>query len=871
MNFLQSDSTREHFRSEYGFELEAFMIEAKRDSNKNPVPSALRAFVENESKNELCFLVINSAMLSSDSLKKGYDDNLFDEFDNAFDALSALNVVCIVDEPHLFRKTNEAWKRIQASTNKQDFATKSGEKAINPQLIFRFGASFYDEGKHSKKGLEFQGKYENLLYVLNAIDAFNQNLIKGIEISICKSEGNERQEYVELLEVDEKSVQARFALKVKGQKNPLKEVILRLDESLRALSEGLLNLKIKNITRKKELLLNNDDILYKKGDRIYLSDYLPQMQQAMLKTALERHFDLEEKLLNEECKIKPLCLFFIDDINSYRSDNAKNETLRNEFEKLAKHIMQEKLQRATGFYKRYLEQSLMNLKGLSGGYFAKDKKDKEEMIANEVREILHDKEALLSLNNVRRFIFSHRTLGVGWDNPNVFTICKLGVSGSEISKLQEVGRGLRLPVNEYMSRDTKEHFLQYIVNDTQEDLARALVREINEKSGVIFSDDMQKLSEEMLEKLCELIKLSKFKMMNLLVKEGIINEDLQFLNGGISSLKALYPQLFDKKLQENKIRNKKDLTKLAHLRKNKYKELKALWELINQRVVLEYKFTSEAEFKGLLKDFLREFLPNAIKNEIIVQSEKMTHTKDLVGIQKGFNALTSVDYQAINKDEFVQKAALALLVNINTLRGCLAELEINEKFYNPHNINELKKHFNDFLFENALSKFEVSFCKLSSKAHPTVFTNKEGEALNTVKLNFGTMQTEGKTPSSYLFEEIFYDSKIEKNNILSDIKEVKVFTKIPKNALKIPAAGGFSYTPDFAYILDKKNEDGKELCCIIESKGKKDLALSGLEKGKIKAAREFFKLFEDAKMAINYQTQFDEDSIRIVLEKFFLA
>ncbi len=111
--------------------------------------------------------------------------------------------------------------------------------------------------------------------------------------------------------------------------------------------------------------------------------------------------------------------------------------MRNAFEKLAEQMMRERLKGASGFYKRYLEASLADLRGISGGYFAKDNGSKDEFVADEVREILHDKESLLSLKNVRRFIFSHRTLGVGWDNPNVFTICKFGGSGSEIEGKKE--------------------------------------------------------------------------------------------------------------------------------------------------------------------------------------------------------------------------------------------------------------------------------------------------------------------------------------------------------------------------------------------------------------------------------------------------
>ena len=890
MNFLQSASTREHFRREYnGLDIEAFMIEAKRDTKgKNPLPNALREFVENASEKELCFLVINSNLLTTGKIfSEKFDETLFDEFDNAFDALNAINPVCIIDEPHLFRQDNKAWGKIQNGEN---------DKAINPQLIFRFGATFYDEnsqGKTPKKSnsqaaknatqnlaqsAAAQGKYENLLYKLSAVDAFNQDLIKSVEISVCKGEGSEKQEYVELLSVE--NGVAEFALKIEGQKKAIKEIQISAKDSLNALSEGLKHLQINAITKSKGVILNthSGDECLKKGGKIYVNDYLPQMRQAMLKTALERHFELEERLLGGKNKIKPLCLFFIENISSYRSDSPKNEHLRIEFEKLATQLMREKLKSAKGFYKRYLEASLADIRAISGGYFAKDNISNDEVVANEVREILHDKESLLSLENVRRFIFSHRTLGVGWDNPNVFTICKFGSFGSEISKLQEVGRGLRLPVNEYMSRvghngDFGTHYLQYIVNDTQQDFAASLVAEINEKSGVIFGDDEEKLSGEMQDALHKFTKLDIMDICSELVKKGIINKNLEFLEGGYALLKELYPQIFNEagNLKKGKVGNRGD-KKQVHIKKDKYKELKELWELINQRVFLEYKFTHEDEFKGLLREFLSEFLQSAKKSEILVESDLIEVAEGRVITQKSLTQTRGVEYEAMDENAFLQKAAEALLVNVDTLRSALKAVNFSAKFHNPRNVAALKRGFNEFLFQNAVSKFKVDFVRVCASAHPTKFTDAKGEALDEVKLDgdLGTMLSGEMPDSSFLFEELFYDSKIEKENILGGIKAVRVFTKIPKNSIKIPAAGGSSYTPDFAYVIE--GADGKQICAIIESKGKKEGDLSEVEQKKRKMAEKFFNEFirdnfKNSGINLHFKLQFEGEEMKEILNE----
>jgi type III restriction enzyme len=123
-------------------------------------------------------------------------------------------------------------------------------------------------------------------------------------------------------------------------------------------------------------------------------------------------------------------------------------------------------------------------------------------LRKKLKKFLHDKESLLSLDNPRRFIFSKWTLREGWDNPNVFQICKLRSSGGKTSKLQEVGRGLRLPVNEYMQRVKNENFqLHYYVDFTEKDFVKELINDINSKSLVVF--DETKLTDELIAQILD--------------------------------------------------------------------------------------------------------------------------------------------------------------------------------------------------------------------------------------------------------------------------------------------------------------------------------------------------------------------------------
>ncbi|WP_110884656.1 type III restriction-modification system endonuclease, partial [Helicobacter cinaedi] len=632
--------------------------------------------------------------------------------------------------------------------------------------------------------------------------------------------------------------------------------------------------------------LNNqdDNNELKKGDRINLNAYLPQMQTQMLQTALKKHFELEKRLMQSQTKIKPLTLFFIEDIESYRSDDATREFLRIEFEKIAENLMRENLKEASGFYKEYLEKSLRDLRGISGGYFSKDNSNKEEYVVSEINEILHDKEKLLSCENIRRFIFSKWTLREGWDNPNVFVICKLRSSGSEISKLQEVGRGLRLPVNEYMSRvgndgDFGAHYLHYIVNDSERDFAQSLISDINAQSGVIFSENAKTLDEKMRQKICEVYEIAEFDLLSELVSSGIVDKKFDFLENGMLRLKELYPNAFDKEsLQKDKVRQSGKTQTKAHIRRDNYKILRELWETINQKVILEYKIKSEGEFSALLESFLREFMQKnqAVQSNITTTTKRLEmrdNSASLQEILRQENALDSksMQYQAMGKSEFLQQSANALLVNVGTLREVLESVGFESQFFNARNIALLKSEFNRFLFENAISGFEVGFAKISSATqpnlHPTAFTDTNGKPYEAIESsNLGIESSDEITPKNYLFDELFYDSAIERENILQNVDRVLVFTKIPKNALKIPVAGGISYTPDFAYVL--KCENGEQIYCIIESKGKDLRDLSKVENLKISRAEQFLEKSGIFGAKIQFRAQFESEAITKILQEF---
>ena len=192
-------------------------------------------------------------------------------------------------------------------------------------------------------------------------------------------------------------------------------------------------------------------------------------------------------------------------------------------------------------------------------------------------------------------------------------------------------------------------------------------------------------------------------------------------------------------------------------------------------------------------------------------------------------------------------------------------LEIS-KFLNERTIHTIKAGFDRWLLLNSFNAFEVGFSRVGGSVHPTKFTDNQGKALAEVNASdLGTQFDSGSPLAEFLFESVFFDSELEHANITKNqVKEVIVFTKIPKNSIKIPVAGGGTYSPDFAYII--KTSSGDTLNLIVESKNvPDDQSLRSEEQQKIKHAEKLFNLVaSDTKIV--FKTQFEKDEIVNVIK-----
>ena len=835
IDFLKSDSARAHFKEQYGKTIKLHIVESKKGgkNKKSFMPPAVNSFVNAGvyEKTSIQVMVINAGMINSETMQKSFDKGIFDKHTVPFKAISAVNPFLIIDEPHKFSKANKTWENIQK---------------MKPQFILRYGATFKE--------------YENLVYTLTAVDSFNRNLVKGVIGHITEFESG-KNAIVKLNNTDGK--EATFELLEDKNKKTFK---LTKKESLQRVHPAMEDLYVESLNKSKVVLTNGIEL--SKGDKLNPYSYAEKLQEIMIQKAIKSHFENEKELLTRSVKIKPITLFFIDNIEEYRNENGY---LRTTIENLIKVEVETLLKTEKNtFYKAYLEKTLEDISLTHAGYFSKDNSEKDEAIEKEINEILHDKQAMLDLDNPRRFIFSKWTLREGWDNPNVFQICKLRSSGSDISKLQEVGRGLRLPVNEYGNRVKDEQFyLNYFVDFTESDFVDKLVNEINEKSGAISIEDIpEKLSDNIIKKICELYETTENDLFEILDENNIVTRSNKFKEGGFDFIKKNYPKIFEG-VGSNKVRKSTDKKKQVSIRTEKYSELKELWEKLNEKVILEYKFEKEDKFKSLFVNFLNEQNSNFTIEGIKERTAQIEITDNIAGVKEEQeiygNEITPIS--TMKYSNFLKELAKTININIKTLNSSFIDSNIDiNKFLNIATVRIIKQKFENYLMFNAIDKFGIEYQKVSNEIHPTKFTDEKGNVLNEISASdVGVMYSNNKIAEKYLLDQLFYDSKLEKQNIKQNLKEVVVFSKIPKNSIKIPVAGGKSYSPDFAYVLNYEDKS-KKLYFIVETKGKDEEKLDKEEKQKIKHAEKFF----GDTVKIKFKTQFSNKKIEDLIQEIIV-
>lgn len=831
VNFLKAPSTKEHFRSIYNKDLKIHVVESKENKGKKAfLPPSISEFVRsNKMSKHIQVLVINSGMINSKTIESHFDTNLLDKYNVPIDGIKACLPITIVDEPHKFPDSGKTFNKLLK---------------FNSQLIIRYGATFKDKKNNFT--------YKNLLYSLNSIQAFNQDLVKGLNAHVLSFEDGEDC-HIKLIETD--GIEATFELNNNQRKSRFK---LAKSEYLDHIHPQINHLMIEKLNKTKVVLDNGLELT--RGSLINPYSYANTTQEHMIKNTIKKHFELERELLTRDVKIKPLTLFFIDNINAYRMDNNQNGELANLVESLIESEVKHLLKGETNqFYKQYLQTTLSDLRACHGGYFSKDNSGKDEQVEKEINEIIHDKETLLDLDNPRRFIFSKWTLKEGWDNPNVFQICKLRSSGSETSKLQEVGRGLRIPVNQYMERVKDEQFeLNYFIDFTEKDFVTKLTKEIN--INQITLENEVKLEEQLISKICDDYKISEDSLLANLDNLKIINRQNNYQADGLDKLKSIYPLSFEK-LKSGKVKNSGQVKDKINIRQDNYLKLQSLWEEINQKVILEYQFDNEEQVKELFFDCLNS--SNLYENKLVINSYALNKQTAHFNLHESLNKIeTSI--VNLKYSDFILELSNKLNLNIQSIHSVLSKLlnnnilNIND-YLNYETIRIIVNQFKNYLIEHVHSNYQIEYNQVSNQIHPTILTKKDGQVKDNIKASLVgvDLDSDVQVANNYLFDQVYFDSQLERLNMIEEIKDVVVFTKIPKESIKIPIVGGYTYSPDFAYVIEYESGQ-KQLNFIVETKNKdlKDLSID--ETNKILSAE---KLFSSDFFEVKFKKQMKNQKI----------
>lgn len=857
--FIQDSYTKKHFKNVcgYGTEIELQVLEAsKAKKGKKYFPTTVREFVSGSSQNanKIYVLLTNMALFSTrqDAMLNRNDYDYGPEgFHRPVEALKATKPFLIIDEPHRFSKEQKTF----------DFIVND----IQPQCIIRFGATF---PTISKAKTTFKD-YHNLLYNLTACDAFNQNLIKGIAKEHFEPLSN-KEDKVKIM-----SVQSKTAVKLnyiqKG--NNTKSFELKKGDSLSLISTELEGIVIEAIGSN-YIELSNGQTKFQ-GEEFINDIYSSSYQEQMLRLAIDRHFETEKINFDRKFKIKTLALFFIDDIHSYRKDDksGKETYLKNTFERLLLEKINEILPKLStendSDYIEYLKASKLDISACHAGYFSQDNTNSDEEIANQINEILFDKKKLLSIKtengklNTRRFLFSKWTLKEGWDNPNVFTIAKLRSSGSENSKIQEVGRGLRLPVDENGNRISNEDFkLNYIIDFTEADFAEKLVKEINDELPKGFN-----ISKDDIIRVAKKLDISENDLFKQLLINDYIDMDSNINIEKSNQFFEEYPD-FATGLSNNKVtdRNKVKERKVK-IRVAQYGEIRTLWEAINQKYLLFYE---KIENDNYLKNELALLFKNSVFVDVIISSKReILNTSDGLMI---LNESSGNQYKIIKKlgyGEFLKRINKQTNIPIQLLNQALIEYsetnKIEEDKINEFSVTNFVSKFNDWKINNLQGKF--SYSKSNVKINATALTFANGTPkLEITQGIIGTNFVEGTPVEKYLYDTFAYDSPLEKANIQDSIQDVVVYGKIPRRSISIPTITGQSYSPDFMYVV-KKLDGNKILNIIVETKDVKDESnLRKIEEVKINCAKEFFKQLTIDGYSVAFHEQINNKKMKQIID-----
>lgn len=856
--------TQEHFAEEYGHKIRFFIYNS----------SQLTEIDRFASDSSINVMIINSQAFNA----KGKDARRIymklDEFRSRrpIDIIAKTNPILIIDEP-------------QSVEGKQ---TKENLKQFNPMITLRYSATHRSDSIY------------NMVYRLDAMEAYNKRLVKKISVKGISEIGTTATSgyvYLQSINLSNAAPTATIQFDYKGTTGPRKVsrtvgIGYNLYDNSNQLEEYKDGFVVKQIDGR------DDSIEFLNGIKIFVGDVIgkvneEQRRRLQIRETILSHIERERQLFHKGIKV--LSLFFIDEVKHYKDYDAAGQPHNGIFADIFEEEYQDivgTMQREFGDdeYIRYLDS--IPAERTHAGYFSIDKKghmtdskvaDKKEKTSDDIDAydlIMKNKEMLLDRDPKRspvRFIFSHSALREGWDNPNVFQICTLKQSGSDVRKRQEVGRGLRLCVNQdgermdsnVLGNDVhRVNVLTVIASESYDSFAKGLQSEMAEAVadrpravtadlfiGKVIQDEAGNqtvVDADMASSIMYELTVNRY-----VDRKGVLTDKYyeDKANGAVQlpeevrDCAASIINIIDSVYTAEAMRPENARSNNVELKcseeKLKSKEFQALWSRINAKSVYVVHFdTDELVRKAVSALDAKLRIPkiyfrietgsmSEIKSKEALESGTafMKETTGIYSADRQITASHSVKYDLVGK--LVEETGLTRKDIIQILTQI-----------SPETFSQFKDNPEEFIIKASQIINDEKATAIIQHITYDVMEDRYGTDIFTEATIKGKLDVNAKKVNKHLFDHVVYDSTNERDFVteLDTYQDVAVYVKLPDSFYISTPVG--KYNPDWAIAFYEGTV--KHIYFVAETKGTMQTLtlqshISPLEDAKIHCAREHFK------------------------------
>ena len=760
------------------------------------------------------------------------------------DLIASTNPIVIIDEPQSVDGTKKS---------------KQALASLNPLCTLRYSATHKE--------------LYNLMYRLTPVDAYQEHLVKHIEVNSVSIDKATTKPYVKLLSVSDKN---GYTCRLEIYKNNKKKGTIEKKPITAKTGNDLWESSGEvDYYKDKGYIVDNIDcfpgeeyVAFTNGELLNIGDVIGNVDDKAVKRAqihetIKSHLDKELHYIKQGIKV--LSLFFIDEVAKYRDYSREDEKgdyqiwFEEEYKKL---INQPRYKRLREDYGDYIS---LDPVVVHDGYFAQDGKGRIKNSSGKTNDdettyqlIMKDKERLLSFDEPIRFIFSHSALKEGWDNPNVFQVCTLIETKDKMTKRQKIGRGLRICVNQNGERvtDAKYNTLSVIANESYKEFSKKLQKELetdNFKFGIIESISFSGISVKQYDgQLVELSQKDSESIYDYLVENDYVtssgkitnkyhqdkHDDKFVLPEQFESFTAKVIKRIEKLSKEIEI---KDASTKIEVKLNKDVQLSpefiALWDKIKQKTV----YTINMDMDRLKKEAVEQIknMPTIKAEKIDVQITNVDITRQ--GVKDAGHQVKELggvyEFEQMTYPDFIRRLQDTTGLLRKTIIDIVGKSNRLKEFYiNPEEwIKQVSKILLAVKKENLTDG--IKYEKSNEYYEQDFMFNDEGlygyKDRNVIEAN----------SDRSLYDHTIYDSDIEKNFAIEadNDDDVVLYAKLPSR-FKIDTPIG-DYNPDWVLVLN--TDDGEKLYFVAETKGTENINdLKGTEKKKILCGRKHFEVID---------------------------